>query len=135
MIVSERSTMTPRIRRELPSSFLGRLILTWLTPGPSTGLVFVISMVWILAIAQQFGLYWILRSGIAPGGIGNTLRTFLDLPGLLLPAYLVCFLVCVRLVMFRRPVAQQSARRSGLGCPDRCGCDGGADTVFGATAF
>jgi ABC-type transport system involved in cytochrome c biogenesis permease component len=43
MMVAESSTMTPRIRRELPSSFLARSALTWLTPGPATGLVFASS--------------------------------------------------------------------------------------------
>lgn len=40
LLCSESAVMTPRIRRELPGSFLGRLLLTWLTPGPATGLVF-----------------------------------------------------------------------------------------------
>ncbi len=40
MMCAESSTMTPRIRRELPGTFLGRLFLIWFTPGPATGYVF-----------------------------------------------------------------------------------------------
>ena len=39
MMVGESSDITPRIRRELPASFVGRAALTFLTPGPVTGLV------------------------------------------------------------------------------------------------
>lgn len=40
MMVAESAVVTPRVRRQLPSSFLARMTLTWLTPGPTTGLVF-----------------------------------------------------------------------------------------------
>jgi len=42
MMAAEAPTMTPRIRRELPGTFLGRLFLIWFTPGPATGYVFAI---------------------------------------------------------------------------------------------
>lgn len=42
MMAAEAPTMTPRIRRELPGTFLGRLLLIWFTPGPATGYVFAI---------------------------------------------------------------------------------------------
>jgi hypothetical protein len=99
LMVSERSTITPRIRRELPSSFLGRLFLTWLTPGPTTGLVFTIIAVSVLTIMHQAALAWIIRSGVAPGGAAPQLGRFFGQTGLLCPAYLICFLVAVRLLM------------------------------------
>lgn len=43
MMCAEAPTMTPRIRRELPATFLGRLFLTWFTPGPATGMVFAVA--------------------------------------------------------------------------------------------
>ncbi|QDT05999.1 ABC-2 family transporter protein [Rubripirellula lacrimiformis] len=52
MIVAESSVMTPRIRRELPNSLLARATLTWLTPGPASGLVF--SVVNIVVITTGF---------------------------------------------------------------------------------
>lgn len=39
LMAAESNVITPRIRRELPGSFLGRVTLTYLTPGPTTGLV------------------------------------------------------------------------------------------------
>ena len=99
LMVSERATITPRIRRELPSSFLGRLFLTWLTPGPTTGLVFTIIVVSVLAMMHQISLAWIIRSGTVPGGIAPQLNRFFGQSGLLAPAYLICFLVAVRLLM------------------------------------
>ncbi|MEO1619310.1 MAG: ABC transporter permease, partial [Planctomycetota bacterium] len=99
MIVGERNTMTPRIRRELPSSFLARLFLTWLTPGPTTGLVFVILSTWILLAIQQTSLVWILNQGFLFRQLQINLRRYLLEPGLLFAAYLICYWVCVRGVM------------------------------------
>lgn len=99
LMVAERPTITPRIQRELPSSFLGRLYLTWLTPGPTTGLVFSILSIWILAALQQFGLAWILRNGLAVGVTRGQLRTLFGEIGMMYPAYLICFLVFVRLIV------------------------------------
>ncbi|MCO8121484.1 ABC transporter permease [Stieleria sp. TO1_6] len=100
LMVGERSTITPRIRRELPSSFLGRLVLTWLTPGPTTGLVFTIIVLSILTVMQQASLSWISRSGIARGIYSSQLRRFFGQPALLFVAYLISFLVIVRLLMY-----------------------------------
>lgn len=100
LMVGERPTITPRIRRELPSSFLGRLFLTWLTPGPTTGLVFAIVGIAILVTMQQISLDWILRSGKATGILGSQMRHFFGKPPVLYAAYLICYLVIVRVVMF-----------------------------------
>ncbi|NND99219.1 MAG: ABC transporter permease, partial [Pirellulaceae bacterium] len=42
MMAAESPNQTPRIRRELPQSLFARTMLTWLTPGPATGLIFAI---------------------------------------------------------------------------------------------
>jgi len=99
LIVGERDKITPRIRRELPSSFLARLCLTWLTPGPTTGLVFVIVTIWVLASLQQFTLSWVTRSGNATGVYAAELRRFFGEPAILYAAYLISFLAIVRLLM------------------------------------
>ncbi|KAA5543921.1 ABC transporter permease [Roseiconus nitratireducens] len=99
LMVGENPTITPRIRRELPSSFLSRLMLTWLTPGPSTGLVFGIICIATLAVIQQFGLAWIIQSGFGNGPTRGLLRNICSVPGILFPAYLICFLTVVRLIM------------------------------------
>lgn len=72
MMVGETSVVTPRIRRELPSSFLGRSTLTFLTPGPVTGLVLVSTVGSVLVIgfcvwsvqlesSNRFGSYQIVE--------------------------------------------------------------------------
>lgn len=48
MLVSESAVLTPRVQRDLPQSFLARATLTWIAPGPATGLVFSTINVWLL---------------------------------------------------------------------------------------
>jgi hypothetical protein len=43
LMVGESPVLSPRIKRELPQSVLGRVFLTWLAPGPGTGYMLVIS--------------------------------------------------------------------------------------------
>lgn len=42
LMVSESSILTPRVRREMPATFLERAWSTWMTPGPATGLVYAV---------------------------------------------------------------------------------------------
>ncbi|WP_417747728.1 ABC transporter permease [Rosistilla oblonga] len=43
LMLGESETLSARVRRDLPKTFLGRVLLTWLNPGPGTGMVFAIS--------------------------------------------------------------------------------------------
>ncbi|WP_417734262.1 ABC transporter permease [Rosistilla oblonga] len=43
LMLGESDTLSARVRRDLPKTFLGRVLLTWLNPGPGTGMVFAIS--------------------------------------------------------------------------------------------
>ncbi|MDM4013943.1 ABC transporter permease [Roseiconus lacunae] len=100
MMVSESDTMTPRIRRELPQSFLARLMLTWLTPGPATGTIFAITCIGLLTVLQQLSVQYIANTGIARGtGIGR-LNAYIGDPGLLYASYVVGYLVIVRVMMW-----------------------------------
>lgn len=99
LMVSENATVTPRIRRELPSSFLARLAMTWLTPGPTTGLVFAISAITVLTVIQQASVQWISSVPGFTRGLRGQMQNLFGEPGLLYPAYLVCFLVIVRGLM------------------------------------
>ncbi|MEM9367139.1 MAG: ABC transporter permease [Planctomycetota bacterium] len=56
MLAAESANLTPRIQRELPSSFASRVALTFLTPGPATGLVFAILGVVGIAALVPIGL-------------------------------------------------------------------------------
>jgi hypothetical protein len=43
MLGGERSEMSHRVKRRLPQSALGRMFLTWLNPGPSSGYMFAVA--------------------------------------------------------------------------------------------
>ncbi|MCI0491505.1 MAG: ABC transporter permease, partial [Planctomycetes bacterium] len=57
LLTTERPKMSERVKRRLPQSFLGRVFLTWLNPGPGTGYLFVVAnattivVIGVLAIA------------------------------------------------------------------------------------
>jgi hypothetical protein len=40
-VTGESPELSPRVKRDLPQSFLGRAFLTWFNPGPGTGYMFV----------------------------------------------------------------------------------------------
>jgi ABC-type transport system involved in cytochrome c biogenesis permease component len=95
MMSAESPTMTPRIRRELPGTFLGRLFLTWLTPGPATGLVFSVVTLAVAAIA----LHLLLMRAIPPGSwMASQIDQHRKLVMLVIP-YLMFALVGVRCII------------------------------------
>jgi hypothetical protein len=61
MLTSESGQLSPRARRRLPQSFLGRLFLTWFNPGPGNGYMLVVSS---LLGAFVFGLVALLANEI-----------------------------------------------------------------------
>ncbi len=56
-LTAERPGMSQRVKRRLPQSFLGRVLFSWLNPGPASGYMFVVanatSMVLICVLATQ----------------------------------------------------------------------------------
>ncbi|MCC7474422.1 MAG: hypothetical protein IT425_03435 [Pirellulales bacterium] len=63
MLTAERPTVSQRVRRRLPQSFLGRIFLSWLNPGPGTGYMFVVANLTALAILCWIGM---MASDILP---------------------------------------------------------------------
>jgi hypothetical protein len=61
MLTSESGQLSPRARRRLPQSFLGRLFLSWFNPGPGTGYMLVVAS---LLGAFVFGLVAMLANEI-----------------------------------------------------------------------
>ncbi|MEC8473641.1 MAG: ABC transporter permease [Planctomycetota bacterium] len=59
MMVAESPILTPRVRRDLPGSIIGRTLSTWLTPGPVTGQMFVSINAVILVFWYGHGLKWL----------------------------------------------------------------------------
>ena len=64
LMLSESAELSPRVQRDLPSTFAGRVMLTWFNPGPATGYVFAVStgLAGIVAFAI-FGINESYRSG------------------------------------------------------------------------
>jgi ABC-type transport system involved in multi-copper enzyme maturation permease subunit len=50
LMTGEAPQLSPRARRSLPQSFLGRAFLTWLNPGSGTGYAFAVSNLFALAV-------------------------------------------------------------------------------------
>ena len=59
MLVSESSTMTLRIQRNLPGSWLSRSLFSWMSPGPVNGLVFTVLNVVILVTLVDAWTQWL----------------------------------------------------------------------------
>jgi hypothetical protein len=51
-MTGEPSRLSPRVMRDLPQSFLGRVFLTWFNPGPATG--------YLLAVSSYLGVVLML---------------------------------------------------------------------------
>jgi len=43
LMTGESPELSPRVKRQLPQSFLGRVFLTWFNPGPGTGYLLAVS--------------------------------------------------------------------------------------------
>ena len=97
MMSAEAPTMTPRIRRELPATFLSRLFLIWLTPGPATGFVFAVTVlvVSLLGIDELFTRVELLPDR---GYFPLDHETLRDVAALLLSYYCIA-LVGVRFII------------------------------------
>lgn len=50
MLVSERSEMSPRVRRTLPQTALGRMFIGWFYPGSTSGFLFAVANLFTVAV-------------------------------------------------------------------------------------
>jgi hypothetical protein len=50
LAVGESPVLSPRVKRELPQSWMARVFLTWFAPGPGTGYVFVLSNMLMMSL-------------------------------------------------------------------------------------
>jgi hypothetical protein len=65
LMTGETPEMSPRVRRSLPQSLLGRAFLTWFNPGPGTGYLFAVG-----------GLLSVCVLGGIGAGTGDMLRSW-----------------------------------------------------------
>ena len=54
-MIGESRILSPRVKRSLPQSFLGRVFLTWFFPGPATGYFFAVAS---MLSAVVLVLFW-----------------------------------------------------------------------------
>jgi hypothetical protein len=93
IVTGEKPILSPRVRRTLPESSLGRLFFTWLTPGPGTGYFFVlanISFCLLLAMACMWLIF--LRMSLGRIELFSQLMLFMT-------AYAVAYLGLGRLLI------------------------------------
>lgn len=113
-LTGEPAELSPRVRRGLPQSLLGRVFLAWLQPGPATGYVLAVAsnLAGVLMIALATGLSDIMArwfAGVRAAadvifrGLGSApTRTPSDIPlwlGLAGWLYLVIYLGIGKLVL------------------------------------
>lgn len=94
-MIGELAQLSPRIRRRLPQSFLGRLFLTWFNPGSGTGYVF--ACVNLAAAAATTALAASTAQLIGSGAAPVDLR--IHLFSLLLVAYVALYLGVGRMIV------------------------------------
>ena len=54
-LVGEWAELSPRVRRQLPQTFLGRMLLTWFNPGSGTGYIFTLANLGLILLAFYCG--------------------------------------------------------------------------------
>jgi ABC-type transport system involved in multi-copper enzyme maturation permease subunit len=90
IMVGESSVLSPRVKRGLPQSSLGRALLTWFTPGPGTGYMFMISnMLMLTAMATVIVSPAVVELGRAAGGSVPTTASLRNSPGEIIEASIV----------------------------------------------
>ncbi len=68
IMVGESAVLSPRVKRGLPQSSLGRALLTWFTPGPGTGYMFMVSnMLMLTVMATVIATPLVVELGQAAG--------------------------------------------------------------------
>lgn len=92
----ETTTLSPRARRELPQSLLGRISFTWFNPGDGSGYIFT-TVNLLSVIVFSFSLA-VLRTGRISTGSREVTAYFETCAGSL--GYLLCFSGFMRLVAY-----------------------------------
>ncbi|TWT89926.1 hypothetical protein Mal64_03080 [Pseudobythopirellula maris] len=110
VLIGEMPVLSHRVRRTLPQSFAGRLVFTWLNPGPASGYMFAVSNATLLMLLGLLVLH-------LAGGIFSTAGSFSNVRVaqllLICWAYLVFYLGASRLAI---AALRRLAPLSLLGC-------------------
>jgi hypothetical protein len=95
LMAGETAQLSPRVKRSLPQSFLGRMTLTWFNPGSGTGYSF--------AVTNMVSMYLV----VVVIGFGSQMTAFAGAPrdsdwsvfGLMATCYVVTYLGIGRLIV------------------------------------
>jgi hypothetical protein len=58
LLDGEQTEMSRRVRRSLPQSFLGRMLFTWLNPGPASGFMFAVANLTTVLVICLWGTFY-----------------------------------------------------------------------------
>lgn len=103
LVTGERGVISPRTRRSLPSTFVGRVFMTWLYPGAGLGYMFIVSVfaAWCVTVSAM-ELYYQSSFRSGPDDFATTTVSYALL------CYLIVYLGANRLMMLAVPRNTQS---------------------------
>jgi hypothetical protein len=104
LMTGESAKLSPRVRRQLPMSFFGRVFLTWFNPGSGTGYVFAVSHVLVLTALVTVAA--IVQRDLGVPNLSYPNITILDrgtFMCILLAGYFVAYLGFSRLIVLLVP--------------------------------
>ncbi len=94
LIIGEKPELSPRVKRQLPQSFVERLLFTWFNPGAGTGYVFVVGN---LLAAGLVTIGCVVLDELFRGGTNTRLET---IPvAIFMFCYVVAYVGVARLVV------------------------------------
>ena len=70
IMIGEMPTLSERVKRQLPQSFLGRMFLTWFYPGPGTG--YALAICGLICTLLTAGIGMIVGQSAGPGPVRGT---------------------------------------------------------------
>ena len=102
-LTGESGVMSPRVKRDLPVTFLGRMLFTWFNPGSGTGYIFAVSNV----IAITLFSVVMVEVGRNVGSFGRPVPGYIYQTLTLSVAYVIMYLGISRLVLILIPNREQ----------------------------
>jgi hypothetical protein len=95
LMTGELAPLSPRVKRQLPQSVLGRVLLTWFNPGSGTGYVFAVGNLFAVAILAAIAGFVAQAQGFSGAPRDLNLITF----GALASGYVAGYLGAARLLV------------------------------------
>ncbi len=103
LLSSDSGKLSPRVRRQLPASFLGRVFLTWFNPGSGTGYILAVSNIAVLTLLSLVATVIHGAAGFSAASFSPMTMPFPMSFALLLFCYSVAYLGFGRLLILMIP--------------------------------